>query len=207
MSSYGNWADCSWVGESGGKNKGSPRPARNGLSHEDYKNVRKDIAWEQIGVELKESGKWLCFIYWALKKSTEEKNESRPTSSVESLINYFQNKKKPDMDALDLLFSAHARTIKTFYYLFFWVFPRRLIVVCRCFGTLYRFHLQGLDVEYEKWAEDVVFIYQSWVLICTNVCTFIYEYNITYAVTLVTLFAPTCFDHTWSSSGSRACPC
>ena len=44
-------------------------------------------------------------------------------------------------------------------------------------------------------------------LICTNVCTCIYEYNITYAVTLVTLFAPTCFDHTWSSSGSRACPC
>ena len=46
------------------------------------------------------------------------------------------------------------------YYVFFWVFPRRLIVVCRCFGTLYRFHLQGLDVKYEKWAEDVVFIYR-----------------------------------------------
>ena len=44
-------------------------------------------------------------------------------------------------------------------------------------------------------------------LICTNVCTCIYEYNITYAVTLVTLFAPTCFDHTLSSSGSRAGPC
>ena len=29
------------------------------------------------------------------------------------------------------------------YYVFFWVFPRRLIVVCRRFGTLYRFHLQG----------------------------------------------------------------
>ena len=28
------------------------------LSHEDYKNVRKkDKAWEQIGAELKESGK------------------------------------------------------------------------------------------------------------------------------------------------------
>ena len=38
------------------------------LPHEDYKNVRKkDKAWEQIGVELKESGKWFCFIYWALK--------------------------------------------------------------------------------------------------------------------------------------------
>ena len=34
-------------------------------------------------------------------------------------------------------------------YVFFWVFPRRPIVVCRRFGTLYRFHLQGLDVEYE----------------------------------------------------------
>lgn len=41
------------------------------LSHEDYKNVRKkDKAWEQIGVELKESGKWFCCIYLALKKST-----------------------------------------------------------------------------------------------------------------------------------------
>ena len=34
-------------------------------------------------------------------------------------------------------------------YVFFWIFPRRPIVVCRHFGTLYRFHLQGLDVEYE----------------------------------------------------------
>ena len=32
---------------------------------------------------------------------------------------------------------------------FFWVFPRRLIVVCRRLGTLYQFHLQGLDVKYE----------------------------------------------------------
>jgi hypothetical protein len=31
-------------------------------------------------------------------------------------------------------------------YVFFWVFPRRPIVVCRLFGTLYQFHLQGLDV-------------------------------------------------------------
>ena len=38
---------------------------------------------------------------------------------------------------------------KTLLYVFFWVFPRRPIVVCRRFGTLYRFHLQGLDVEYE----------------------------------------------------------
>ena len=27
------------------------------------------------------------------------------------------------------------------------MFPRRLIVVCRRFGTLYQFHLQGLDVH------------------------------------------------------------
>ena len=41
------------------------------LSHEDYKNVRKkDKAWEQIGVELKESGKWFRCIYLALKKSS-----------------------------------------------------------------------------------------------------------------------------------------
>ena len=34
------------------------------LSYEDYKNVRKkDKAWEQICVELKESSKWFCFIY------------------------------------------------------------------------------------------------------------------------------------------------
>ena len=44
-------------------------------------------------------------------------------------------------------------------------------------------------------------------LICTNLCTCVYEYNITYAVTLVTLFAPTCFDPTGSSSGSLICPC
>jgi len=33
-------------------------------------------------------------------------------------------------------------------YVFFWVFPRRPIVVCRRFETLYQFHLQGLDVKY-----------------------------------------------------------
>jgi len=34
---------------------------------------------------------------------------------------------------------------------FFWVSPRRQIVVCRRFGTLCQFHLQRLDVEYEVW--------------------------------------------------------
>jgi len=47
-------------------------------------------------------------------RKRKRKNESRPTSSVESLINYFQNKKKPKMDEVDSLFSAHARTAKTF---------------------------------------------------------------------------------------------
>ena len=32
---------------------------------------------------------------------------------------------------------------------FFWVFPRRLIVVCLRFGTLYQFHLHGLGMKYE----------------------------------------------------------
>ena len=34
-------------------------------------------------------------------------------------------------------------------YVFFWVFPLRPIVIFRRFGTLYQFHLQGLDVKYE----------------------------------------------------------
>ena len=34
---------------------------------------------------------------------------------------------------------------------FFWVFPRRLVVVCRRFGTLCLFNLQRLDVKYEVW--------------------------------------------------------
>jgi len=38
------------------------------LSHEDNKNVRKkDKAWEKNWCRIKESGKWFCFIYWALK--------------------------------------------------------------------------------------------------------------------------------------------
>jgi len=32
-------------------------------------------------------------------------------------------------------------------YIFFWVFPRRQIVVGRRFGTLYQFHLQRLGVH------------------------------------------------------------
>jgi len=32
--------------------------------------------------------------------------------------------------------------------MFFWVFPRRQIVVGRRFGTLFQFHVQRLCVEY-----------------------------------------------------------
>jgi hypothetical protein len=40
-------------------------------------------------------------------------------------------------------------------YVFFWVFPRGQIVICRRFETLCQFHLQRLGVEYwvEYWAE------------------------------------------------------
>jgi hypothetical protein len=36
-------------------------------------------------------------------------------------------------------------TIKQLLYVFFWVFPRRPILVCRRFGTLYQFQLQGME--------------------------------------------------------------
>ena len=36
------------------------------------------------------------------------------------------------------------------FYMFFWVSPRRQIVVCGRFGTLCQFHLQRLDVEILK---------------------------------------------------------
>jgi len=42
--------------------------------------------------------------------------------------------------------------------MFFWVFPRRQIVVGRRFGTLYQFHLQRLGVECEVWEEARYFI-------------------------------------------------
>jgi len=35
--------------------------------------------------------------------------------------------------------------------MFFWVSPRRQILVCRRFGTLCQFQLQRLDVDYEVW--------------------------------------------------------
>ena len=41
------------------------------------------------------------------------------------------------------------QTCKEILYIFFWVFPRRQIVVGRRFGTLYHFHLQRLGVQCE----------------------------------------------------------
>jgi len=38
-------------------------------------------------------------------------------------------------------------------YIFFWVFPRRQIVVSRRFGTLYQFHLQRLGVPRRKYTK------------------------------------------------------
>jgi len=39
------------------------------------------------------------------------------------------------------------KEINDLLYIFFWVFPRRQIVVGRRFGTLYQFHLQRLGVK------------------------------------------------------------
>ena len=52
-------------------------------------------------------------------------------------------------------------------YMFFWVFPRRQIVVGRRFGTLCQFHLQRLNVDCGLWEEARYFIplpgfYWSW---------------------------------------------
>ena len=44
------------------------------------------------------------------------------------------------------------------FYMFFWVFPRRQIVVGRRFGTLCQFHLQRLDVDSGVWRKPRKFI-------------------------------------------------
>ena len=43
----------------------------------------------------------------------------------------------------------HKKHVCTILYVFVWVFPRHLIFVCRCFGTLYLFHLHMLDMKNE----------------------------------------------------------
>ena len=45
--------------------------------------------------------------------------------------------------------------------MFFWVFPRRQIIVGRRFGTLYRFHLQRLVVDCGVWEEARCNIYPA----------------------------------------------
>ena len=56
----------------------------------------------------------------------EDARSNNPSNPQTTLFNYC---KITDKD------------ITRLYYVFFWVFPRRLIVVCRRFRTLYRFHL------------------------------------------------------------------
>jgi hypothetical protein len=50
--------------------------------------------------------------------------------------------------------------------MFFWVFPRRQIMFCRCFGTLCQVHFQRLDVEYEVRGERDIYIYN--VRVCSR---------------------------------------
>ena len=47
---------------------------------------------------------------------------------------------------------THENAIKILY-IFFWVFPRRQIVVGRRFGTLCQFHLQPLKMELTQGSE------------------------------------------------------
>ena len=46
-------------------------------------------------------------------------------------------------------------------YIFFWVFPRRQIVVGRRFGTLYQFHLQRLGVQCTLYTVHPAFEYRT----------------------------------------------
>ena len=60
--------------------------------------------------------------------------------------------KRHDLRSSELCVGAYVTgatgKFKGILYVFFWVFPRRLIVVCRRFGTLYLFHLHRLDMRY-----------------------------------------------------------
>ncbi|KAL1490223.1 hypothetical protein ABEB36_012953 [Hypothenemus hampei] len=47
-----------------------------------------------------------------ISSAKKKKTKSEETSSVNTLINYFQNKKKNEGDETDMLFAAYARTIK-----------------------------------------------------------------------------------------------
>ena len=51
-----------------------------------------------------------------------------------------------------LLYLCTEKHVCTILYVLFWVFPRRLIFVCQCFGTLYLFHLHMLDMKHKVWS-------------------------------------------------------
>ena len=52
------------------------------------------------------------------------------------------------LDALTIISWFQTFAVVWILYIFFWVFPRRQIVVGRLFGTPYQFHLQRLGVQY-----------------------------------------------------------
>ena len=66
-------------------------------------------------------------------------------------IGLFKNVTRTSFYRCEQTWYSWFQTFAVFWilYVFFWVFTRGPIVVCRRFGTLYRFHLQGLDVECE----------------------------------------------------------
>ena len=55
----------------------------------------------------------------------------------------------PTLRGKQNIFNVFILKVVTLLSVFFWVFPRRRIIVCRRFRTLYLFHLQGLDLKYE----------------------------------------------------------
>ena len=82
----------------------------------------------------------------------------------------------------------------------FWVFPRRLIIECRRFGTLYLFHLQRLDMKWPLKMEQIK---------CSETSAFNNQTPGKYPKDYTQMhnyFAnhhtPTCFDTIVSSSGS-----
>ena len=56
---------------------------------------------------------------------------------------------------------------QVYSYIFFWAFPRRLIVVCRRFGTLYLFHLHRLDTSYPVYEDGTDRVFRN-VGICNS---------------------------------------
>jgi hypothetical protein len=60
-----------------------------------------------------------------------EQNRGKPVRLVTVLVESLSR------DLTDIYFN-----VDNLLYVFFWVFPRRQIVICRRFGTLCHFHLQ-----------------------------------------------------------------